>query len=251
MRSQPLPEAAFDDYNVATLWGPTHRYGPAPRHRRRLIRKMVSPLTFDDVLDAGCAQPFLLQELIGHFAVQGFGCDISDQVMEASRTAIPECKFETIDLAYQTWPEGRQFDLVVCSETLEHIDEWEKALDNLIEMSRRYLLITVPGGVIRKVDRAVGHYRHFELGSLTAQVERRGLKVLEARLWGFPMHSLYRWAFDKLDSDAVFDAFGSGQDYTRSQRLVSNALYGAFFLNDFFRSGNQLLVLAEKPASQT
>src|SRR5947209_2086163 len=46
--------------NVVADWDDAHRYTPAPRHRRRLILKWVSGLDFADVLDAGCAQPYLL-----------------------------------------------------------------------------------------------------------------------------------------------------------------------------------------------
>ena len=246
MRSQPPPEAAFADHNVAAHWDQAHRYGPAPRHRRRLIRKLVRGLSFEDVLDAGCAQPHLLSELVREFHVKGYGCDISDEAMDAARRDMPSCEFLPIDLAYERWPDDRQFDLVVCSETLEHIAEWRLALDNLAAMTRRHLLITVPSGKIRPVDKLVGHHQHFAGPELTSALEERGFRVDLVRFWGFPMHSLYRWAVDKVGSDSVYESFAEGKPFTRSQKLLSDALYGAFFLNEPFRSGSQLIVLAEK-----
>jgi SAM-dependent methyltransferase len=246
MRSQPPPEAAFADHNVAAHWDQAHRYGPAPRHRRRLIRKLVRDLEFDDVLDAGCAQPHLLSELVREFGVKGYGCDISDKAMEAARVTMPSCEFRAIDLAYERWPDDRQFDLVVCSETLEHIAEWRLAVDNLVAMTRRGLLITVPSGVIRPVDKLVGHHQHFAGPELVRELEQRGLSVRLMRFWGFPMHSLYRVAVDKVGSDALYESFAEGKPFSRSQKLLSDVLYTAFFLNQPFRSGSQLIVLAEK-----
>ncbi len=34
-------------------WDDAHRYTPAPRHRRRLLLKLIGTLDFSDVLDAG------------------------------------------------------------------------------------------------------------------------------------------------------------------------------------------------------
>ena len=82
--------ATANEKNVVAGWGDAHRYTPAPRHRRRLILNMLKGLDFADCLDAGCAQPFLLQAMVERFRVAGFGCDISDQVMEANRQVLPD-----------------------------------------------------------------------------------------------------------------------------------------------------------------
>ena len=70
---------------------------------------------------------------------------------------MPHCDFEAIDLAREGWPGDRTFDLVVCSETLEHIADWRDALANLTAMTEPLLLITVPTGKVRPVDRLMGH----------------------------------------------------------------------------------------------
>jgi hypothetical protein len=246
MKSQIAPHAAVTDRNAAVHWDQAHRYTPAPRHRRRLLRKMVQQLDVEEVLDAGCAQPFLIADLVRRLDVRGFGCDISDQVMEQAARDFPRCEFRALDLAFETWPDGRQFDLVICSETLEHIEQWQAAVENLVQMSSRYVLITVPSGVVRPVDRLMGHYRHFEAPDIAAELEKHGCRILQVRHWGFPVHSAYRAGVDRFGSEEIYASFAEDKPYSAAQKAVSHLLYGAFFLNDLFRSGSQLIVLAEK-----
>jgi hypothetical protein len=246
MRSQLSPAAAVTDRNAAAHWDQAHRYTPAPRHRRRLLRKIVSRLDAREVLDAGCAQPFLIDELVRKLGVRGYGCDISDQVMADAQGTVPGAEFRALDLAYEVWPDGKQFDVVICAETLEHIEEWQAALANVVRMSSRHVLVTVPSGRVRPVDRLMGHYRHFEAPDITGELERNGCRILEVRHWGFPVHSAYRAGVERFGSDEIYASFAEDKPYTRAQIAVSHVLYGMFFVNDLFRSGSQLIVLAEK-----
>ena len=229
--------------NVVTGWDDAHRFTPAPRHRRRLILNLLDGLEFTDCLDAGCAQPFLLKAIVERFGVAGFGCDVADQVMAQNAEALPACAFQVLDLTRETWPGGRQFDLVVCSEVLEHLADWKAAVANLVRMARKELLITVPSGPIRAMDRMVGHLQHFKGPELTAALEENGCEVRQVRYWGFPCHTLYKTMISTLSPARVYTAFG-GERYGPGKRLLSHALYGFFFLNDLFGSGYQLFVHA-------
>jgi hypothetical protein len=235
--------------NDVMNWGDSHRYGPAPRHRRRLLRRWIDGLDFADVLDAGCAQPFLLREVLARHAVEGFGCDVSDRVIDANRSVLPGCQFRTLDLTAETWPAGRRFDLVICSEVLEHLADWPAAVANLVRMTRKHLLITVPGGPLRTMDRTVGHLRHFRGPELVAELERHGCRVVRKLDWGWPLHSLYKAAISTLSPAALYDAFSGGKPYGPGKRLISDLLFGLFFVNDCTNKGHQLLIRARAPAA--
>jgi SAM-dependent methyltransferase len=237
--------ANVNEKNVATTWDDAHHYSPAPRHRRRLIMKALRGIQFSDCLDAGCAQPFLIEEIAQRFNVKGYGCDISDQVMAAARQSHPAMEFQALDLTAERWPGDKQFDLVVCSEVLEHIPEWRLALANLVKMTRKHLLITVPGGKIRIMDKMVGHHQHFSGAELREELNKHDFDVQYVRRWGFPMHSMYKSSISMLSPDKLYDSFAGGK-YGTGQKLISNMIYGTFFLNDLFGGGEQVLCMSHR-----
>jgi SAM-dependent methyltransferase len=237
--------SAVAERNVVAEWDDAHRYSPAPRHRRRLVAELLRRAGATEVLDAGCGQPFLLAELRAKLGVPCFGCDVSDAVIEDPAWRGVADELRVLDLEREAWPDGRMFDAVVCSEVLEHIDDWRAALRNVAAMTRGHLLVTVPGGKRRPMDALVGHRRHFTVSQVSEALRAEGFDVVLERRWGWPVHSLYRWAISRA-ADRMYESYGT-EHYTRTQIAVSNALYGAFFVNDLFRTGDQIIVLARRP----
>ena len=238
---------SFTDPDVALEWSDGHRYSPAPRHRRRLLVKWMEALEFGDVLDAGCAQPFLLQDIVNRYHVPAYGCDLSPRVVAENQSVLPDCDFRVLDLARERWPEDRQFDLVVCSEVLEHIEDWEAALANVVRMARKHILITVPGGPLCAMDRIVGHHRHYQGTELTGVMEKLGCGIVRQRSWGWPLHSAYKASISLLSPDSLYRSFSGGARYGPVKKALSELLYRAFFANDLVGRGHQLLVLATPP----
>jgi SAM-dependent methyltransferase len=231
--------------NVVARWDDAHRYSPAPRHRRRLIARALRALHPADVLDAGCGQPFLLAELRARLGVPCYGCDVSDAVIDDPAWQKVAKELRVVDLERESWPDGGTFDAVVCSEVLEHVPDWRAALGNVVAMARRYVVITVPGGKRRAMDALVGHHRHFVPGQIAAALRAEGCEPVWVRRWGWPVHSLYRWGISRAGADRMYHSFGT-ERYSRAQIALSNVLYGAFFVNDLFHRGDQILVLGAK-----
>src|SRR5215216_5827197 len=112
------------DYDVAwdTKWDDMKKYGPMSRHVRRYIKKLIRPLQFRSVLDVGCGQGSLLQELMSEFpGTEPHGVDVSASAVEFARRRVPQGEFGVLDLVHQHT--GRTYDLIVCSEVLEHIED--------------------------------------------------------------------------------------------------------------------------------
>jgi SAM-dependent methyltransferase len=231
--------------NVVAAWDDAHRYSPAPRHRRRLIVSALHGLGVTEVLDAGCGQPFLLAAVRAQLGVPCYGCDVSDAVVEDPAWAGVAEELRVVDLEREAWPDGRTFDAVVCSEVLEHIGDWRAALRNVAAMTRRHLLVTVPCGRRRPMDAIVGHHRHFTVADIANAVRADGLTPVSARRWGFPLHTLYRWAISRAGAERMYATFGT-ERYSRAQIVLSDALYAAFFVNDAFRRGDQIVVVARR-----
>src|SRR5690348_4853127 len=104
---------------------------PAAFHRRRLVARLASRYAGSarDMLDVGCGQGELLREVAE--AVPGMrvhGADISEQAILDSRRRNPTYDLFQLDLTapdFSTKHANRigAFDLVVCSEVLEHIPD--------------------------------------------------------------------------------------------------------------------------------
>ena len=208
-------------------------------------------LKFASLLDAGCAHADFLKALAPNRPeVKLYGCDICKELMEHNTATIQGIQFATVDLSKEPFPNVAQFDMVVTSEVLEHIEDWKLALQNLMRYSSRYLLVTVPAGKRYPIDQRIGHFRHYTIEDVQSVLEAGGFRVLKARYWGFPFHSLYKWAINSFSPDRIYEAFGE-KPYGPLKKAFCHFLFALFYLNNLFPSGGgQLLMLAERPQAQ-
>ena len=227
-------------------WNEFFRYNPASRHRRRMIRALISGLPFRSVLDAGCGNGELLSNLFrgrrDGLRLKGFDLNHAEapallrelgadyQQLNADTAALPE-----------------RFDLVIASEMVEHTRDDAAAMRNLAAMTARWILITVPSGTIYPTDKAMGHTRHYTREGLRALAEGAGFRTLACFNWGWPFHSFYRHSLNWA-ADHVLEEFGH-EKYSRAQILLCELLYGLFFLNSR-RAGQQLFYLGERVSAK-
>ena len=215
-------------------------FSPAPFHRRRLILKTTRSLEFKSVLDVGCGNGALLGELEKRSLLQLVGIDLSEFVIKENGARFPRFRFYAMDVSKRALEE--EFDLVICSEVLEHIDNIAAALVNLRQMCRRYLIITVPTGRVFPIDQKMGHVRHFSADDIRDYLKMNGLRVLLLKKWGFPFHTLYKHLIN-LRPNACLDQFGEAK-YGRFEIFISSLLRLLFHLN-IGMGGLQILCLAE------
>ncbi|MEQ8171950.1 MAG: class I SAM-dependent methyltransferase [Candidatus Eremiobacterota bacterium] len=233
------------DYNhIVVQWDDAHRYSPAPRHRRNIILDIIKKLDFSSCLDAGCAQPYLF-EYLSHMNKELYGCDISDEVINSNSKYFTNAQFIKLDISKETYPKNKKFDLVITSEVLEHIEDWKSAIKNLTKMVDKYLLITVPSGKLHKIDKIVGHIRHYQGQELIAEIERYGFKIILRKYWGFPIHTFYKYAINIIAPETIYDNFAK-KKYGFMKKAISYILYYLFYINNFFNSGAQLILLAQR-----
>lgn len=227
---------------LAVDWHDMQLIGPAPRHRKRLIFNYLKGVDFKSVLDVGCGQGYMLQMVAKRLRVKKMaGVDISSALIKENKRNFPSIEFDTLDLEKNFLKQ--KFDLVMCQETIEHIDDYKLAIKNLCAMSKRYVLITVPTGKIFKSDRIYGHYRHFKPKVIKQELEKNGFGVVKHMKWGFPFHNLYKILVNQGDVTTRYNAYA--RSFSLTQKLLAHFLYGLFFLNLPYY-GFQLVVLAKK-----
>ena len=221
-----------------TKWDDMKEYGPFSRHLRRLIGDLIHPLVFETVLDVGCGQGSFLAQLRAKFPqIKPTGVDISVKAIELARLRVPEGQFQILDIARDSL--DKKYDLVVCSEVLEHIPVDITAIKNLAGMTGKYLVVSAPQGRMRRFEAKVGHVRNYAYGELFYKLNQNGLNVVRVIEWGFPFYSpLYR---DYLD---LVGGRGTGGKFGPPRRFISNVLYNLFRANSSKR-GDEIVILGE------
>lgn len=226
------------DQGWQSQWDDMKKYGPFSRHLRRIIKQIIRPLEFQSVLDIGCGQGSLLQELQIEFpGIIPYGIDISGSAVELARGRVSGGWFRVMDITKESL--GEKCDLVVCSEVLEHISDDVTVLQNLRKMTRKYLLISAPQGRMRGFEKQYGHVRNYAHGELVKKIEKQGFMILSVLEWGFPFYSpLYREFLQATGSKGTTGEFGS------VRKLISQVIYYIFLLNSS-RRGDEIFVLAQ------
>jgi SAM-dependent methyltransferase len=230
------------DYDAGwTRWGDMVKYSPAPFHRRRLILELARTIDFQSVLDVGCGPGELLRTFRAEFPSATLtGVDLSGGVVASNRQAMPDVQFHAADIS--SAPLSGQWDLIVCSEVIEHIPDYPAAVRHLRQMCGKHIIITVPSGRIFPIDRSMGHHQHFAPDEMAALLESCGFRPAVLWRWGFPWHTIYKHLIN-VSPSASLSRFG-GSEYSASEKLVARALTSLFYLNSR-RLGSQLVVLAE------
>ncbi len=238
-----MPSTSSFDYNAGwdAKWDDMKKYGPISRHVRRIVKSLVASLEFDSVVDVGCGQGSLLAELNSYFPGKKlYGVDVSSSAIESATQKVPEAQFFILDLEQSHSRADKRYDLVICCDVIEHIQNDDLALKNLANLTCKYLLVSTLQGRMRKFEeQEVGHVRNYERGEVVRKLEMVGLRTLEVVEWGFPLYSpLYRNFLEITGSRGTTGKFGL------FRRFVSTVLYYLFLLNSSKR-GDQIFILAK------
>ena len=103
------------------------------------LERLLADVRSTDVLDVGCGRG-LLADRLSH-ANKVTACDIL--VSESLERAFPDVTFRQANIESLPFADN-EFDTVVCTHTLEHVQNLQQALGELRRVARRHLIIVVP-----------------------------------------------------------------------------------------------------------
>ncbi|MFO0568450.1 MAG: class I SAM-dependent methyltransferase [Polyangiaceae bacterium] len=140
-----IPDSYFDRFE-------TKKYRAKSRLKRELIRRFVSrvhalfleagPVT--SVLEVGVGEGFLSGYLSEKLpSIRFTGVDVSESDLAKLRQKFPRVETHVANL-YDVGKLPGGYDLVLCAEVLEHVDDPDRALRALVELQPKHLLLTVP-----------------------------------------------------------------------------------------------------------
>jgi len=105
------------------------------------LAKLVRPVT---VLDVGCGEGFALIKLKQAKIGQTFeGIDYSDEALKLGKKLYPKLNIKKGDIYHLPYKDNT-FDMLVCTEVLEHLTFPEKAVKELARVAKKYIVISVP-----------------------------------------------------------------------------------------------------------
>ena len=163
----------------------------------KTVVSTIRPLQINSVLDVGCGEGFTLarlkKEKIGTIHE---GIEYDQTAIELGKKLYPKILIKQGDI-YNLPYKSNSFDLVVCTEVLEHLDNPRKAYRELVRVSRKYVLLSVPNEPWFTVQRMARfqnilhlgahpeHIQHWTAGAFSKFVKIRGVK-LETRKFPIP-----------------------------------------------------------------
>lgn len=143
------------------------------------------------VLDIGCGAG-TLSFYLASLGKDVIGIDISSLAIKtcrrsAKKLGINNIQFEVVEFPLKV-PEGK-YDLVICSEVIEHLPNDRLALEVIHKLLNREgvaiistLSINAPlykWGYATEFDKKVGHLRRYDLNSLVKTCEEVGFEIIE------------------------------------------------------------------------
>jgi 2-polyprenyl-3-methyl-5-hydroxy-6-metoxy-1,4-benzoquinol methylase len=176
----------------------TKKYRSKNRIKRRLIRNFIDELhslfvaanPAQRVLEVGVGEGFISGYLSERFPEKEFvGVDINAEDIAKLREKFPKIEAHTGNIYNLSFLEG-EFDIVICAEVLEHLDEPQRGLEQIAKLNPKRCIFTVPhepwfmlsnlaiGKNISRFGNDPEHINHFRQRSLRRLLSKQ-FEVLE------------------------------------------------------------------------
>jgi ubiquinone/menaquinone biosynthesis C-methylase UbiE len=163
------------------------------------------------ILDVGCGCGYLAKNCFSEQGACGariFNLDVAYNYLTIAKQAVPFQGFIQADAEHLPFKQG-SFDVVVCSEVLEHIPDLEDALAQIKQVTKKIFISTVP--VLPRVLDDVrvsaqkngilsvgkGHLRHFQVKSYLNLLQRHGFTIKAVQGMG---SLFWLWGWNDLDT---------------------------------------------------
>jgi SAM-dependent methyltransferase len=149
------------------------------------IMKALSHLKFDSLLDAGAAEGYKAYITNKLFGAKVRCCDLSE---EACRRAEEIFHLNATQADINNLPfVDSEFDVVLCSETLEHVANLNQSVNELLRVAGKAIIITVPHESHELVEKNIAekithaHIHRFDLESFN-YLESEGYHVIVKKI---------------------------------------------------------------------
>lgn len=157
------------------------------------MMQILRPLKLESILDVGCGEGFTLNKFekngIGKRLV---GIDYLDEALKIGSRIYPDLNLKKGDI-YKIQEKDNSYDLVMATEVFEHLEDPEKALEEILRVTNKYIFLSVPnepffimanflrGKYLKTFGNHPEHINHWSYLGFEKFLKKGGLKIIESR----------------------------------------------------------------------
>lgn len=189
-------------------------------------------ITSANIIDIGCGCGVMMKYLSKYGKVHGI--DFSEQALQYCRELGFDGELRQADLSQFT--SSQKYDVAVSLDVLEHIDDDEKAAENIYKMlsNNAYCIITVPAfpSLWSSHDDNCMHKRRYTKKTLEKLLVSAGFNIeyiSYINFWLFPCV----WVIRQLTKLFNFNEYSEMENKMPS-KIINNLLLGIFSSEQFF-----------------
>lgn len=155
---------------------------------------LVKPIQPKIILDAGCGEGFSINRLHENKIGEKLeGIDDSKIALANGKKLFPYLKIKIGNIQHLPYKDN-SFDLVLCTEVLEHLQNPSLVLKEILRVSSKYIIISVPNDPYFTIQRFLRgknimrlgvhpeHIQHWTSEGFELFLKKEGVKVLEKRV---------------------------------------------------------------------
>lgn len=155
--------------------------------------KLLKSVKIESILDAGCGEGFTLNRIQKENVASKYeGIEFNPQSIKIAKSLYPKLNIKKATI-YELPFKDKSFDLVMSTEVLEHLEDPRKGLKELIRVSKKYILISVPNepffmgaNFIRgknwsRLGNDIEHIQHWTFWQFENFVKQEKVKILAAK----------------------------------------------------------------------
>jgi SAM-dependent methyltransferase len=155
-----------------------------------MVLDKIKPEEIKSVADIGCGighKTLILKKYFKDADVSGF--DFSAPAIKVAKRAYgPQgINFSCEDITKAKYK--KEYDVITAFDVLEHVDDWQGLLRQIISVDKKYIILSVPVGRMRRYEVNIGHFRNFQRGQLEKYMTKHGYKTIKTFYAGFPFFS--------------------------------------------------------------
>jgi 2-polyprenyl-3-methyl-5-hydroxy-6-metoxy-1,4-benzoquinol methylase len=162
------------------------------------FKSIINPIKdqIESALEIGCGEGYIT-EFLNQMEIPIIGTDASSRIIDVAKGKFPDRIFFVLSV-YALDSVKKDYDLIVANEVFEHLDDPDRAIEEIKKISKKYIFISVPHEpyfryanilrfkYIRSAGNTPGHVNRWSKKQFEKFLISHGLKITKIKcstLW--------------------------------------------------------------------